>query len=723
MLQSTIYNFSANVISYNGDTRVAILDAATPVDVSLGYNTVLGSLTSTYSITGNNVSLLSAIQHGSSNAAALSTDENGNFYGVFNLPASTFYTGQRILRVDNRTSPADAGSATTFSQGTFTATSLATVQQQSNFSPSVDSKSTIFTPIAAQANRTIETISNFTQFDPVAQSFIIDKNNYPNGIFLYSLKLFFAKKPKAQNAPVTVSIVPTLNGYPNGNALAYSTVIKYANEIKTSATPHYLDNDTGTQFVFDAPVYIQAGVTYAILVQTSSPDYQVYLAQQNATALNSTARANPQVPIANTSSVTQIGAAPYTGAFFESQNGVTWTADLTKDLMFVLDQCVFNTSVTPQINFTTPYTLPKRKFLNNDIQYSLDPTVLSGIYSSAGGDQRVDAINVTTTDFIPTNTAISYAYTGTIRDTMTPDGPWPISPGKFGSPTPENVYLDDGKGPRYLATNSNSSFILTATMTSTDSNVSPILSDDGISLYNIRYAINNMGLSNPVISVANVGSGYSNTTSAVVSAPDIGTNTATVSVGLSGNTIANVVVTYGGSGYLTTPTITIVDPLTRGGNANAVIAVSGETGQNGGNGLSKYFTKKVVLAPGNDAGDLRVFLTAYRPPGTNIFVYYKILSSLDTQRFEQSNWQLMTQIGNQNIYSSDRTNFIEYAYAPGIFSSGNANNFISYLSTNGQVYNKFNQFAIKIVMASSDTTRVPMIDNMIAMALPSGTGA
>jgi hypothetical protein len=46
----------------------------------------------------------------------------------------------------------------------------------------------------------------------------------------------------------------------------------------------------------------------------------------------------------------------------------------------------------------------------------------------------------------------------------------------------------------------------------------------------------------------------------------------------------------------------------------------------------------------NDSGDLRVFYTAYRPKGTNIYVYYKILNRNDIQPFENSKWQLMTTV-------------------------------------------------------------------------------
>ena len=154
------------------------------------------------------------------------------------------------------------------------------------------------------------------------------------------------------------------------------------------------------------------------------------------------------------------------------------------------------------------------------------------------------------------------------------------------------------------------------------------------------------------------------------------------------------------------------------GNANAVITIAGETSKSGGNGLSKYITKKVVLDQGFDSGDLRVYFTAYRPVNTNIYVYYKILSRSDTQLFDDGNWQLMTLINSgDSKFSQNRNNLYEYIAAPG--AGGTAQNYVSYTSTvNGQTYNRFSQFAIKVVLATSDKTAVPFLTDIRAIALP-----
>ena len=713
---SSIYNYTANITSYDASTKIATLD--TPVNISLGYNDEYGVVDSQYSLDGLLSNMSSAIQAGST--ATLSTDEKGNFVGIFNVPSTTFQTGTRVFRIDNRTVETAPDSATTYTEATFTASGLQTSSQQLNFSPSVDAAAGSFTQVNQISNQLIGTISSISPYDPLAQTFIIEKDNYPNGIFIKSVKLFFYSKP-IQDIPVTVSIVGTLNGYPNGQVVAYSTKLLHPNQVLTSNNPHYLDSSTYTEFMFDAPVYIQPGEMYAFMVKSTSADYQLYYAQQNTLAVPSTAKALPTD--ANPSNPTKIGALPQVGSLFESQNAITWTADQTKDLMFVIDRCVFSTG-SATIPFVVPQNLPFRKMGDDDILHKLNPDSVSNLYGNQSSDALVDALNVSTTDFIPSNTSINYSYVTTLKSDHSQTSPQFITPGKFGTPTPESVYLDDGLGERALLQSSNNSFSLYATLTGTDPDVSPIISDDGVSLYTVRYLINNMELSNSVIGITASGNAYNmGTTTVTVSAPDLDTGvqaTAGVTADANGAITSCYIITPG-SGYITTPTITVTDSTRTGANSNTTIAVYGETSSKGGNSWTKYFTKKVVLTPSNDSGDLRVFYTAYKPTGTNIFVYYKILNRNDTQNFEDGSWQLMTTLWAPNVFSNSRDNLLEFEAAPGVYGSTQANNNISYTSTTGQTYTEFSQFAIKIVLATNDNTVVPYLTNLRALALPPGT--
>ena len=102
-------------------------------------------------------------------------------------------------------------------------------------------------------------------------------------------------------------------------------------------------------------------------------------------------------------------------------------------------------------------------------------------------------------------------------------------------------------------------------------------------------------------------------------------------------------------------------------------------------------------------------------------MFYKVLNTNDSTKFDDNNWQLMTTVGqNNNAYSLSRSDLYEYEAAPGI--GGVANNYLTYTNTNGQTFNSFIQFAIKVVITTQDNTTVPFLTDIRALALPTGTG-
>jgi hypothetical protein len=329
----------------------------------------------------------------------------------------------------------------------------------------------------------------------------------------------------------------------------------------------------------------------------------------------------------------------------------------------------------------------------------------------------VDAFNISTTDFVPSSTSINYNYDATLQSGSSA-GQVAINPGKYGTTMYEHIHLDDNQGERLLIANSETSFSLYGQLYSVDNAVSPVISDAGTTVFTVQYNINNCPLSNSLISLVSQGSSYniSNTTVSI-SAPTgkNGIQAYASPVIVSGN-VTSIYITTPGSGYIETPTITVnVD----GGSASGATAViTGETSKNGGPAATRYITKKVVLDAGFDSGDLNVYLSAYRPAGTDILVYYRIMNRNDTERFDNGSWTLMTKTKNSDtLYSKTRDDVYEFTYAPG--TTGVDQGYVSYVSTNGQTYNSFNQFAIKIVLVTTDKTSVPYLTDMRCIALPS----
>lgn len=84
-----------------------------------------------------------------------------------------------------------------------------------------------------------------------------------------------------------------------------------------------------------------------------------------------------------------------------------------------------------------------------------------------------------------------------------------------------------------------------------------------------------------------------------------------------------------------------------------------------GSSLVRYISKPVVLADGLDAEDLKFYLTAYKPSGTDIQVYAKLLSSDDSEDFNDKDWTLLNQDTELGLYSdlADTSDYIEYEYS------------------------------------------------------------
>lgn len=700
------------ITAYNGTTKVATL--ATPIVVA----SVVGLPDKeTYSI--------------GSSTGSIETNERGDFFGVFTIPANTFHTGQKVFRLDNRINNNEA-TVSTYAEGTFYAEGLQVNKQNIDFGASpAGAKDTFKQTLTRDSSYTTNTSEVQTrrfvtdlpvpppgQVDPVAQTFQIDPTNFPNGAFLSSIRVFFASKPTSTNdgSPVTLSIVGTLNGYPNGVTLDHSIVTLDPTKVKVSSTPQYLDSTTYTEFTFKSPVYIQPGVLYAFIVKSNSNEYTLWTASNNEEALPSTVKNLPTDPYP--SSITKISAAHYVGGLFISQNSQTWQADQNQSLMFTVDRCSFDTTVTPSVRMVVPKKLPQRTLVDSEIDFYKNANTMTDLISTtSNSNMLVDAFNISTTDFVPSATSINYNYDATLQ-TGTSAGQVGVNPGKYGTTMYEHIYLDDNQGERVLIANSETSFSLYAQLSSQDNAVSPVVSDAGTTVFTVQYDINNCELSNSLIAVVTQGSSYnvSNTTVSISAPTGKNGTQAYASPVIQNGNVTSIYITTPGSGYVETPTISI---NVSGGSASGASAIiTGETSKKGGPAATRYITKKVVLDAGFDSGDLNVYLSAYRPVGTDIQVYYKILNRNDTQGFDDGSWTLMTKTKNSDtLYSKFRGDLHEYTFAPG--TSGVDQGYVSYVSTNGQTYNSFNQFAIKIVLVTTDKTSVPYLTDMRCIALPS----
>jgi hypothetical protein len=167
-----------------------------------------------------------------------------------------------------------------------------------------------------------------------------------------------------------------------------------------------------------------------------------------------------------------------------------------------------------------------------------------------------------------------------------------------------------------------------------------------------------------------------------------------------------------------------------------LISTAGEIGSSedyvkfGGNSQTRYITRIVTLADGQDAEDLRVYLTAYKPSGSNILVYYKILAAEDNDTMADVRWIPMELNEDQGFtaasrYSSseNKDDFLELTYDVPNYTNtarsgaNNSTGIIEYRNSTRVSYSKFKYFAIKIVLTNSTSSNPPRVKDMRAIAL------
>lgn len=92
-----------------------------------------------------------------------------------------------------------------------------------------------------------------------------------------------------------------------------------------------------------------------------------------------------------------------------------------------------------------------------------------------------------------------------------------------------------------------------------------------------------------------------------------------------------------------------------------------DTNEFTGNGkaIARHVSDKVTFADGRNAEDLLVYINAYKPQGTSIKVYARMLSKSDTEAFDDKDWtELVIKSGNESAISSltNKNDIFEFSY-------------------------------------------------------------
>jgi len=610
-------------------------------------------------------------------------DDVGSLHGILHIPSADnlrWLTGERVFTITD---------TATYNDNSYRMRAIAKYNAVGKVNTQENARNMVLreqTPSTLQAAPSIlEDTRKINDRKFMAQTFFTPKTSEvvngevkaSYGMFISSIDLFFKDKPtdSEEQLPFTVAISKVVDGLPSNDIIAERTL--EPGYIKVSNNPNVSNTATLTKFKFQDPVYLQPQTEYAIKLITESPDYQVWTSTLGGTYTD------------QNGNVRTVSDQPYIGNFFTSQNASNWNPILNQDLMFVVNRASFSTSKTlyftadPDEDLTNNILMDEIKIASTEQQFA--PTTLTYEVKSLLTD------GTTVTDYVKVDNNEIY---------------------KFGRDT--DISSLTSKRRRLIPRANVASLNVKVTMTTTDDTVSPVINRERFSLFALQNIINNAGVANNLIAITSPGvhSNAANIT-VTISAPDVGANTATANVTpalLSGGKVIGVNIINPGSGYFTTPTVTLSEP---GASSNATAVVNGETDISGGNVLAKYQTKIVELENGFDAGDLIVKMNAIKPQGTDIQAYFKVLSGLDPDPISAKKWQRMNVVNN-NI-SPDQITLVplEYRFA---INKGQ----IEYFDGNKAqpLGGTFKYFAVKIRMTASDPTVVPMIEDLRIVAVP-----
>jgi hypothetical protein len=526
--------------------------------------------------------------------------------------------------------------------------------------------------------------------DPLAQAFRVEITGGIAGMFLTYIDVYFQKKSTSQQTGCSVYMTEILNGYPdNTKVMPFSRAHLNWDQIATSE-----DGQTPTRFWFDSPVYSTNGKQYAFVVYPDGgdPDYVCWTAILGNNDVNSGV---------------QVSSKPYVDTAFYSSNQQSWSALQNEFVKFNIGRASFTS-----LNGTAGFNAESVDYLSltNITPVSSARTMSVGdrIYGVQGGvlnagiAGKVAAYDVVKGKVTVSGTTGYFNNSPTVQihrlvnDTDTPSAASLVATATISNVgnLPMNVIV-----PRF-ATISPSGTSLKPAFRGVDGNYSP----DGAS------TSCNLDIETEMYDYERIVPGRSNEVTFA-----------------NGAKLFNVTVDFHSDSTFVSPVIdlirsnilavyNLIDPTN--------FDVTSEYGNNG-TVQTKYVSKVVTLANGQDAEDLKVWLTAYKPLSSKILVYGKFLSGEDPDTIIQKTWTPLD-IDDDTVFSDFRNveDYREIVFTVPKSVIGPATNAfvdpidgLTYTSKTTAKYSSYKAFQLKIVLLSDTTARVPRLNDVRAVAL------
>lgn len=600
-------------------------------------------------------------------AGELTTNSDGTLEGSFFIPSTKdikFRTGTREFMILD-ISKADRDASTSYAMIPFTSTGIIETRQ-----PTFSSTRTITVRGSETRNR-----RRRRRIDPLAQTFMVED---ANGVFITRVGVRFATKDSA--VTVVCQIRPTVNGVPSADDVVPNAVKVLApSSVNVPSVSNPANEDTVvTYFEFDEPVFLNGNQEYAVVLLSDSTNYNAYVAKAGEFVLGTTEK--------------RVTKQPTMGSLFKSQNGRTWTPDQSRDLTFELVRARFQTGskkiylenarmpketldedpfTTDGSTSTVQCFFPGHGFQVNDVVNFSGATGFGGISASnINGDRTVTKVDWTGFEFTAGATSTEAAIGGGDNIKSTRQMMYNLAVPQFTTLRPNGTVLNY-----------------------------KVITTTGKSLGGNETAYQRSSTFAPVSPGRN---NYFN-------APQMIANKVNEDDELNGLSSLEYEIEMTTSDNKVSPIIdlqrcsqtmveNVIDNQTSSSDALNYLA---ETNSSGGSLSAKHITQPVSLEI--DAVGIKVFIAASKPSVASFDLYYRTNTSDTTAEgiLINSDW---TAVDPDALLPSDENpnQFREYEYTIG----GDDGTLTS-----------FDQFQLKIVMKSTNSSKVPVFRDIRAIAM------
>ena len=629
------------------------------------------------------------------------SDEYGELFGYLTLPETgkRFRTGTKEVIITD--SPTNAIDATSYAKGYWTSSGLA-VQKQNTI------MSTQTPVIKTEVITETRTKQQVEVMGPscMAYSFKVDVPREEDGVFLTSVDVWVENKHPTLGVWFEIREMDSAGGITR-TQVPYSEVWLRSSEVKTWNGGAATEASNATRITFPSPVFLLNDTQYAFVIHTEglNPDYYFWVSRLGETDILTKK---------------QVTGRQLTGTLFTTNNNL-------------------NYDMVPDVDLKVRFNRANFAAGSATIILGNKPTEFVNI-ANATGDFTTSGETIETSDFLNLSATSSGANTIVVTDIIR--GVTSNAAANVVSITGAR-YLTDyygfTQGETFNVFNSaNTSKSITGTITLADSGVGILRKYDRNDNFMTIDETNGKFYANAIIFGSSSGNKakissfdqfkYSTTTLKPYYLIFNKTTCTFDKAGWLSNSALNAFDTYFGSSiwYPGTPDsyssfnneVTIlsrINELAVFGNSSPnssarvrtrmtttsnyvspVIDVSrfqsvfvhniinndttGEANSSGGNLLNRYISKPVTLADGQDAEDLIVKLTAYKPPQSDVKVWVKLRNDEDGEQFNENKWFELDYANNFFSSEANKDDFVDLDYTiPANYKNGNG--VIQYIKT------------------------------------------